>query len=124
MRNCSAELLRDRRDRVVIATKFGFKIGAAHLSTDSRPEHIREVADASLKRLRTDCIDLFCQHRVDPNVPIEDVAGTVADLVKAGKMKYFGLSEAGVDVIRRRCRASIRCGSGTWKPTSSRCCVS
>ncbi len=93
--------LKGRRDQVVIATKFGFKIGAASLTADSRPEHIREVADASLKRLQTDRIDLFYQHRVDPNVPIEDVAGTVGDLVKAGKVKYFGMSEAGVDMIRR-----------------------
>jgi len=88
----------------VIATKFGWKIdpkaerGLAGL--DSRPEHIREVAEASLKRLKTDVIDLFYQHRVDPNVPIEDVAGTIKDLIQQGKMKYFGLSEAGAETIR------------------------
>jgi aryl-alcohol dehydrogenase-like predicted oxidoreductase len=90
------------RDRVVIATKFGFKIeNGKQVALDSRPEHIREVAEASLKRLKTDCIDLLYQHRVDPNVPIEDVAGTVKDLIRAGKVKHFGLSEAGVQVIRR-----------------------
>jgi len=87
-----------RRD-VVIATKFGFRIGQTGL--DSRPEHIREVADAALRRLDTDVIDLFYQHRVDPDVPIEDVAGTVGDLVRAGKVKHFGLSEAGAATIRR-----------------------
>jgi aryl-alcohol dehydrogenase-like predicted oxidoreductase len=92
------------RKQVVIATKFGWKIdpkaerGLAGL--DSRPEHIREVAEASLKRLKTDVIDLFYQHRVDPNVPIEDVAGTIKDLIQQGKMKYFGLSEAGAETIR------------------------
>jgi aryl-alcohol dehydrogenase-like predicted oxidoreductase len=91
------------RDKVVIATKFGFGIDANGERTglDSRPQHIKEVAEASLKRLRTDHIDLFYQHRVDPAVRIEDVAGAVADLVKAGKVKHFGLSEAGVDTIRR-----------------------
>src|SRR5579885_1180293 len=91
------------RKNVVIATKFGFKIDAAgkQAGLDSRPEHIKEVADASLKRLKTDVIDLLYQHRVDPNVPIEDVAGAVKDLIKAGKVKHFGLSEAGVQVIRR-----------------------
>ena len=98
--------LKDVRDRVVIATKFGFDIEEAikagrPAGTNSRPDHIREVADASLKRLGIDVIDLFYQHRVDPNVPIEDVAGAVGDLVKAGKVKYFGLSEAGPDTIRR-----------------------
>ena len=95
------EALEPVRDKVVIATKFGFQDGDAHKPQDSRPERIREVADASLKRLRTDCIDLFYQHRVDPNVPIEDVAGTVGDLIQAGKVKHFGLSEAGVQTIRR-----------------------
>jgi aryl-alcohol dehydrogenase-like predicted oxidoreductase len=92
-----------KRDQVTIATKFGFKIGdGARLSgTDSRPEHIREVVEASLKRLRTDHIDLLYQHRVDRAVPIEDVAGAVGDLVKQGKVRFFGLSEAGVDTIRR-----------------------
>jgi len=94
------------RDRVVIATKFGFDLEEAvragrPAGTNSRPEHIREVADASLKRLGVEVIDLLYQHRVDPNVPIEDVAGTVGELVKAGKVKYFGLSEAGPDTIRR-----------------------
>jgi aryl-alcohol dehydrogenase-like predicted oxidoreductase len=87
----------------VIATKFGFKFGpkGEQIGLDSRPEHIKEVADASLKRLRTDVIDLFYQHRVDPDVPIEDVAGAVKDLIRAGKVKHFGLSEAGVPTIRR-----------------------
>ena len=90
------------RDKVVIATKFGFKIeDGKSVGTDSRPAHIREVAEASLKRLKTDVIDLFYQHRVDPNVPIEDVAGTVGDLIREGKVKHFGLSEAGASTIRR-----------------------
>lgn len=89
------------RDKVVIATKFGFKDGDSTHGLDSRPERIKEVAEASLKRLRTDRIDLFYQHRVDPNVPIEDVAGTVKDLIRAGKVKHFGLSEAGAQTIRR-----------------------
>ena len=92
------------RNQVVIATKFGFKPDSKPetrwSNLDSRPEHIREVAEASLKRLRTDMIDLFYQHRVDPNVPIEDVAGTVKELVDEGKVKHFGLSEAGVQTIR------------------------
>jgi aryl-alcohol dehydrogenase-like predicted oxidoreductase len=97
------EALAPVRDQVVIATKFGFKIGSdgKQLGQDSRPEHIRQVAEASLKRLRTEVIDLFYQHRVDTNVPIEDVAGTVKDLIKEGKVKHFGLSEAGVKTIRR-----------------------
>ncbi|HXS28427.1 MAG TPA: aldo/keto reductase [Steroidobacteraceae bacterium] len=95
------EALSPFRDRVVIATKFGFKNGTATQGLDSRPERIREVATASLKRLKTDRIDLFYQHRVDPNVPIEDVAGTVKDLIREGKVKHFGLSEAGVQTIRR-----------------------
>jgi len=93
------------RNQVVIATKFGFKPDSKPetrwSSLDSRPEHIREVAEASLKRLGTDVIDLFYQHRVDPNVPIEDVAGTVKKLINEGKVKHFGLSEAGVQTIRR-----------------------
>ena len=91
------------RERVVIATKFGFKISpkGEQIGLDSRPEHIKEVADASLKRLRTDVIDLFYQHRVDPDVPIEDVAGAVKDLIQEGKVKHFGLSEPGVQTIRR-----------------------
>jgi aryl-alcohol dehydrogenase-like predicted oxidoreductase len=95
------EALAAIRDKVVIATKFGFKNGESTAGTDSRPERIRAVADASLKRLRTDHIDLFYQHRVDPNVPMEDVAGAVKDLIRAGKVKHFGLSEAGVQSIRR-----------------------
>jgi aryl-alcohol dehydrogenase-like predicted oxidoreductase len=96
------EALAPFRDQVVIATKFGFKIEDGKQSgLDSRPEHIKEVADASLKRLRTDRIDLFYQHRVDPNVAIEDVAGAVKDLIQQGKVKHFGLSEAGVHTIRR-----------------------
>ena len=97
------EALTPFREQVVIATKFGFKIGpkGEQAGLDSRPEHIKEVADASLKRLRTDVIDLFYQHRVDPDVPIEDVAGTVKDLIRGGKVKHFGLSEAGVPTIRR-----------------------
>jgi len=89
------------RRQVVIATKFGFQDGDSHKGLDSRPERIREVADAALKRLRTDVIDLFYQHRVDPKVPIEDVAGTVKNLIQQGKVKHFGLSEAGVEAIRR-----------------------
>jgi aryl-alcohol dehydrogenase-like predicted oxidoreductase len=88
------------RGKVVIATKFGFDTTGAS-ALDSRPEHIKQVAEASLKRLRVEVIDLFYQHRVDPNVPIEDVAGAVKDLIKEGKVKHFGLSEAGVKVIRR-----------------------
>src|SRR5690242_12062899 len=96
------EALAPVRDRVVIATKFGFKIeGGKQAGLDSRPEHIREVAEASLKRLKTDRIDLLYQHRVDPEVPIEDVAGTVKDLISEGKVKHFGLSEAGAQTIRR-----------------------
>jgi aryl-alcohol dehydrogenase-like predicted oxidoreductase len=95
------EALAPIRDQVVIATKFGFKDGNPGAGMDSRPERIREVADASLERLRTDHIDLFYQHRVDPNVPIEDVAGTVRDLIREGKVRHFGLSEAGVPSIRR-----------------------
>jgi aryl-alcohol dehydrogenase-like predicted oxidoreductase len=94
------EALAPFRDQVVIATKFGFEGGDVAKGMNSRPEHIREVADASLKRLRTDRIDLFYQHRVDPNVPIEDVAGTVKDLINEGKVRHFGLSEAGVQTIR------------------------
>lgn len=96
-----AEALEPFRNQVVIATKFGFKEGKPALGTDSRPENIRAVAEAALKRLRTDVIDLFYQHRVDPNVPIEEVAGTVKDLIKEGKVKHFGLSEAGVQTIRK-----------------------
>jgi aryl-alcohol dehydrogenase-like predicted oxidoreductase len=97
------EALAPMRDDVVIATKFGFQFDAAgkQAGLNSRPDHIKEVAEASLKRLRTDVIDLFYQHRVDPNVPIEDVAGAVKDLIEAGKVRHFGLSEAGVQTIRR-----------------------
>jgi aryl-alcohol dehydrogenase-like predicted oxidoreductase len=98
------EALKPVRDRVVIATKFGFKIDQdfkKQAGLDSRPEHIREVCDASLKRLGVEVIDLFYQHRVDPNVPIEDVAGTVKDLIAAGKVRHFGLSEPGAQTVRR-----------------------
>jgi len=95
------EALAPFRDQVVIATKFGFRNGDVGAGLDSRPERIREVAEASLKHLKTDRIDLFYQHRVDPNVPIEDVAGTVQDLIREGKVKHFGLSEAGAETIRR-----------------------
>ena len=93
------EALAPVRDRVVIATKFGMKLGT--IGVDSRPEHIREVAEASLRRLKVETIDLLYQHRVDPDVPIEDVAGTVKELIRAGKVKHFGMSEAGVKTIRR-----------------------
>jgi len=99
------EALSPVRDQVVIATKFGFELHPdgqpGWLGLNSRPEHIKQVADASLKRLKTDVIDLFYQHRVDPAVPIEDVAGAVKELIRAGKVKHFGLSEAGVKTIRR-----------------------
>jgi aryl-alcohol dehydrogenase-like predicted oxidoreductase len=98
------EALAPFRAKVVIATKFGFKLDpntGKQAGLDSRPEHIKEVAEASLKRLKTDVIDLFYQHRVDANVPIEDVAGAVKDLIRQGKVKHFGLSEAGVQTIRR-----------------------
>ena len=97
------EALAPVRSKVVIATKFGFKFGpdGGQTGQDSRPEHIRQVAEASLKRLRIDAIDLFYQHRVDTGVPIEDVAGTVKDLIREGKVKHFGLSEAGAKTIRR-----------------------
>jgi aryl-alcohol dehydrogenase-like predicted oxidoreductase len=96
------EALSPVRDQVVIATKFGFKFeDGKQAGLESRPAHIRDVAEASLKRLKTDRIDLFYQHRVDPNVPIEDVAGAVKDLIREGKVKHFGLSEAGVQTIRR-----------------------
>jgi aryl-alcohol dehydrogenase-like predicted oxidoreductase len=99
------EALSPLRDQVVIATKFGFKLDPtgerSWVGLDSRPEHIKQVAEASLKRLKADAIDLFYQHRVDPDVPIEDVAGAVKDLIQAGKVKHFGLSEAGAQTIRR-----------------------
>ncbi len=97
------EALAPFRGQVVIATKFGFKLGPTgeQMGLDSRPEHIKQVAEGSLKRLKVDAIDLFYQHRVDPDVPIEDVAGAVQDLIRGGKVKHFGLSEAGVQTIRR-----------------------
>src|SRR5881296_2954611 len=99
------EALSPFRGRVVIATKFGFKLdpngGPKWVGLDSRPQHVKQVAEASLKRLRVDAIDLFYQHRVDPEVPIEDVAGAVKDLIREGKVKHFGLSEAGAQTIRR-----------------------
>jgi aryl-alcohol dehydrogenase-like predicted oxidoreductase len=97
------EALAPVRERVVIATKFGFKLGSKgeQIGQDSRPEHVRAVAEASLKRLKTEVIDLFYQHRVDTEVPIEDVAGAVKNLIQAGKVRYFGLSEAGAGTIRR-----------------------
>ena len=95
------EALAPFRDNIVIATKFGFKDASPRNGVDSRPEHIREVVEASLKRLKTDHIDLLYQHRVDPAVPMEDVAGAVKDLIAAGKVKHLGMSEAGVDSIRR-----------------------
>ena len=95
------EALSPFREQVAIATKFGFEDGDSHKGLNSRPERIRAVADASLQRLRSDVIDLFYQHRVDPKVPIEDVAGTVKELIQEGKVKHFGLSEAGVETIRR-----------------------
>lgn len=95
------EALAPFRNKVAIATKFGFDVGGIAGGLNSRPEHIRQVVEASLKRLRVETIDLLYQHRVDPNVPIEDVAGTVKDLIQEGKVKYFGLSEAGVKNIRR-----------------------
>src|SRR6202051_4630820 len=98
------EALAPFREQVVIATKFGFNIDSTtgkQAGLDSRPEHIKEVAEASLKRLKTDVIDLFYQHRVDPEVPIEDVAGAVKELIQQGKAKHFGMSEAGVQSIRR-----------------------
>jgi aryl-alcohol dehydrogenase-like predicted oxidoreductase len=95
------EALAPLRDQVVIATKFGFSLNGGDRKLDSRPEHIREALEGSLRRLRTDHVDLLYQHRVDPDVPIEDVAGTVKDLIDEGKVHHFGLSEAGVDIIRR-----------------------
>ena len=95
------EALAPMRDNVVIATKFGFKDGTPNAGMDSRPERIRRVAEESLKRLRVEAIDLFYQHRIDPDVPVEDVAGTVKDLVHEGKVKHFGMSEAGAQSIRR-----------------------
>ncbi|EPX87743.1 putative oxidoreductase [Rubellimicrobium thermophilum DSM 16684] len=117
---------------VVIATKFGFREGNPAQGLDSRPERIRAVAEASLRRLRRDRIDLFYQHRVDPAVPIEEVAGTVAALIAEGKVAHFGLSEAGVATIRRahavcpvpRCKASIRCSGASPRRKSCPACAS
>lgn len=95
------EALKPFRDKVVIATKFGFEIGAANITLNSRPEHIKKAVEASLKRLQTDHIDLLYQHRVDPNVPVEDVAGAVKDLIQQGKVLHFGLSEANTATIRK-----------------------
>jgi aryl-alcohol dehydrogenase-like predicted oxidoreductase len=95
------EAMEPLRDRVVIATKFGFSLDDSDRQLDSRPEHIREALEGSLRRLRTDHVDLLYQHRVDPDVPIEDVAGAVKDLIAEGKVRHFGLSEAGVETIRR-----------------------
>jgi aryl-alcohol dehydrogenase-like predicted oxidoreductase len=95
------EALAPIRDKVVIATKFGFKQGQSALGMNSKPENIRSMTEAALKRLRTDRVDLLYQHRVDPNVPMEDVAGTVRELIQEGKVKHFGMSEAGVESIRR-----------------------
>src|SRR5438132_9009542 len=103
MKNSSATRSRRFREGVVIATKFGFGINpdGTRYGVDSRPEHIRQVVDAMLTRLKVGTIDLLCQHRVDPNVPIEDVAGTVKELIQQGKVKHFGLSEASAQTIRR-----------------------
>src|SRR5262245_57826186 len=113
------------RDQVVIATKFGFKFESGKVSgLDSRPAHIRDVADAALTRLQTDRIDLLYQHRVDPEVPIEDVAGTVGDLIREGKVYHFGLSEAGVQTIRRAHAvqpvAAVQCGYSLWRRGTGR----
>ena len=115
------EALAPFRERVVIATKFGFKLDpntGKQAGLDSRPEHIKEVAEASLKRLRTNVIDLLYQHRVDPEVPIEDVAGAVKDLIQEGKVKHFGLSEAGVQMIRRahavQCVTALQSEYSLW----------
>lgn len=113
--------------QVVVATKFGFRDGHADAGLDSRPARIRAVAEASLLRLKRERIDLFYQHRVDPAVPIEEVAGTVKDLIAEGKVGHFGLSEASADTIRRahavqpvaRCKANTRCGGANRKPA---CC--
>src|SRR5262245_44304579 len=102
--NLVGEALAPVRERVMIATKFGFRLDPStgkQVGLDSRPEHIKEVVEGSLKRLRVDVIDLFYQHRVDPEVPIEDVAGAVKDLIQQGKVRHFGLSEAGAKTIRR-----------------------
>ncbi len=125
------EALKPFRDRVVIATKFGFTFGDDNKQQilNSRPEHIREAVEGSLRRLKTDVIDLLYQHRVDPDVPIEDVAGTVKDLIAEGKVKHFGLSEAGAQTIRRAmrynlsppCKANIPCGGVSLNRKFCRC---
>jgi aryl-alcohol dehydrogenase-like predicted oxidoreductase len=107
------EAIEPFRNRVVIATKFGFKEGTPAKGLDSRPERIREHTEAALKRLRTEVIDLLYQHRVDPDVPIEDVAGTVKDLIRQGKVKYFGMSEAGAEHSPRACRPAC-CSAAEW----------
>ena len=124
------EALSPFRGQVVIATKFGFKLDPAtgkQIGLDSRPEHIREVAEASLKRLRVDAIDLFYQHRVDPDVPIEDVAGAVKDLIREGKVRHFGLSEAGVQTIRRAHAVqpvtALQSEYSLWRRTPRRKCI-
>ena len=127
------EALAPFRDQVVIATKFGFNLVEGESpGLNSRPDYIRETTEDSLRRLRTDHIDLYYQHRVDPDVSIEDVAGAVSELIAAGKVRHFGLSEAGVETIRRAdavqpsplCKASIRCGGGSPRRRSSRCSMS
>jgi aryl-alcohol dehydrogenase-like predicted oxidoreductase len=118
------EALEPVRDKVVIATKFGFENGMPAQGTNSKPERIRAVAEAALKRLRSDVIDLFYQHRVDPNVPIEEVAGTVRDLIQEGKVKHFGMSEAGAANMRfsrpRLSRVNIRFGGASRRREFSR----
>src|SRR5438094_9523386 len=112
------------REQVLIATKFGFELDpktGRSIGVNSRPEHIKEVVEASLKRLRTDVIDLFYQHRVDPNVPIEDVAGAVKELIQQGKVKHFGLSEPGLQTIRRAHRMqAFTAVQSEYSPTSRR----
>jgi aryl-alcohol dehydrogenase-like predicted oxidoreductase len=125
------EALAPVRGKVAIATKFGFKIDPStgkQAGLDSRPSHIKDVAEASLKRLKTDVIDLFYQHRVDPDVPIEEVAGAVKDLIRDGKVKHFGLSEAGVQTIRRAHAvqahgAMTPAGAGVADPSKPTCTI-
>ena len=127
--------LKGRRDEVTIATKFGFRIEGGRqvgVELDSRPQTIRAAVDGSLRRLGVDHIDLLYQHRVDPAVPIEEAAGTVGDLVRKGKVLFFGLRRLGrptsagpmPSIRSRRCKASIRCGSAIWRPTFCRSCAS
>ena len=130
MKSWSAKRLLPSASKVVIATKFGFKFGPNRepMGVDSRPEHIKQAVEGSLKRLRTDVIDLYYQHRVDPNVPIEDVAGAVKDLIRDGKVKHFGMSEAGVQTIRRAHARSAGDGAAerifavVETPGRRRCC--